>query len=511
MRVVSTTLLLVGFIGLSGFRPDDPDSEGLFKFEPGHEVFHHDGAGGVVRVHYTRSGPDAVSLVDQDRSDVPDTVEQVAAVYEEVFAFYAAQGFRSPLSDVGNSRGDGGSDAFDVYLIDFAGQADGAFVRDECEPSRPICNGFAAQENDFAGYGYPSFRIASRILASHELFHAVQAAYDSDTGANWGEATAVWASEHFDPDLDDFEFFVRGWFESPDRTIDQEPIGPVDGFSYGLAIFPQFLSERFGDDIVRRHWEDLEDGARGVLNPTWLSALIALLEREHTTTFEEVWVDFAEWVIRSGQGSSIDTFANAASYPRVTRELVTLPFVDERLRVYRASMQVWGAGPNGRSTVAAAIADPDPTVLSGLTLILATRDGASVASVYGEVERDGVVSAEVSANGVDEVIVMVVSHATEGQSKRPGLCIGDPAEVASCVAAKVPVAVEPEPEVGPEVVEVEVEVEDKDVVEAEAEAEVVETTAPNGGDEGCGGAPVLWWGLLFGLIPLGRHRGMGTP
>jgi hypothetical protein len=175
--------------------------------------------------------------------------------------------------------------------------------------------------------------------------------------------------------------------------------------------------------------------------------------------------------------------------------------------VYRASMQVWGAGPNGRGKVAAAIADPDATVLDGLTLIVAARDGAAVSSVRGEVLRDGVVGAEVDTSGVDEVIVVVVSHATDGQSKRPGLCIGDPAEVASCVSAKVPAVAEPEveaapeaAEVGPEAVEAEVEVEP--VAEV---AEVAETTS-GGSDEGCGAASVTSWalGLLGIALALGR-------
>ncbi|HRE88962.1 MAG TPA: hypothetical protein PK095_07450 [Myxococcota bacterium] len=492
MRAAYAALLIGVFVTLSGFRPDDPDSAGLFKFEPGHDVEHHDGDGGVVRVHFTRTGPDAVSLVDQDEDGVPDTVEQVAAVYEEVLAFYLAQGFRSPVSDLDVSTGDGGSDAFDVYLIDFAGQADGAFVRDNCLPAKPVCSGFAAQENDFAGYGYPNFRTASRILSSHELFHAVQAAYDADIGANWGEATATWASEHFDPSLSDLEYFIRAWFESPDRTLDQEPIGPVDGFSYGLAIFAQYLSERFGDAIIREHWEDLEDGARGVINPTWLSALIALLEREHATTFESVLVEFAQWVIRSGQGQADGTFANASNYPRVTRELVSLPFYDERLRVYRASMQVWGASPSGRATVAAAIADPDPAVLEGLTLILATRKGATVTSMLGEPTRDGVVMAELElgAGGADEVIAVVVNHTTEGQSRRPGLCLGSPTEVEACVNTKVPVVAEPEPEVEPGP-EPEVEPGPEPVEEVEvAEVAEAEINPAKSDDGGCGGGPI---------------------
>ncbi len=503
--------LLTGFLALSGFRPDDPDSTGLFRFEPGHDVEAFDGLGGRVRVHFTRTGPDAVSLVDTDDGGVPDSVEQVAAAYEEVLAFFAAQRFREPVSDLDNPLGDGGNDRLDVYLVDFAGQSDGAFVRDRCEASTSICSGYIVQENDFAGYGYPSFRVASRILASHELFHVVQAAYDADQGANWSEATATWASEHFDPSLTDFEYFVRGWFDKPDRSIDQEPIGPVDGFSYGLAIFAQYLSERFGDDIIREHWEDLEDGAQGVADPKWLPALIALLEREHETTFADAWVEFAEWVIRSGQGQVEGSFTNVSSYPRVAREIVQFPFEDDRLRVYRSSLQVWAGGPSGRAEVKAALASEDPTELAELTLILAARKGAVVTSVQAvAAEGEGVVEASLPVAGADEVIVVVASAAVSGQSKRPGLCIGDGVEVAACIAARLPV------EPGPEVVEVVEPVESSEPVEPE----VVETDVgdvadgedgepvvePRRGDaDGCGQGPAPFVGV-WALLALVRRR-----
>ena len=475
---------------LTGFRPDDPDSTGLFRFEPGYDVETHDSAAGRVRVHFTRTGPDAVRAADADTDGTPDAVEAVAETYEEALAFYASLGYRSPVSDLGTPTGDGGSDRLDVYLVDFGGASDGAFVRERCELARPICSGYVAQENDYAGYGYPSFRTATRILASHELFHAIQAAYDSEQGANWGEATAVWASERFDPTLSDFEHFIDGWLDEPERAIDQEPIGPVDGYSYGLALFPQYLAERFGDDLLRRTWEDLEDGAQGVADPHWLAVLATLLPAEHDTPFEAAWVEFADWVLRSGHGGPAGaTFANAAAYPEVAREAVELPFRDDKLRVYRASMQIWSVAPGARATIAVALPTLDPAEHDGLRLVLATRRGDAVESA----RLDGP-SGEIAAAGADEVLIAVLNTARSGQSRRPGLCLGDPAEGAACVAALAPAPPEP----GPEVVEA------PDVAEAAADTlpstddASADALAPDAAEppalkppigQGCAGAP----------------------
>jgi len=501
--------LAAAFVVLSGFRPDDPDSTGLFRFEPGYEVDHYDSDGGRVRVHFTRSGPDKVNLQDGDSDGVPDSVKTVADTYEDVLTFFASLGFRSPESDLGTAGGDGGNDRLDVYLIDFAGNADGAFVRDRCQSGTSVCSGYVAQENDYSGYGYPSFATATEILSSHELFHAVQAAYDADQGANWGEATAVWASEQYNPDLHDFEWFIEAWFEEPDRAIDQEPIGPVDGYSYGLAIFPQFLSERFEVDLHRIHWERLEDGAGGVDDPQWLAVLADLLETEYQTSFADAWTEFADWVLRSGHGGPDGTtFAKAAVYPEVAADEEALPLSKNKLRVYGKTMQVWSVSPGDRAEIAVALPTTDPGELEGLRLILATRDADVV-------ESEIIAGAEgvVTVGDAAEVLVAVVNSRIEGDSQRPGLCIGDAAEVAACVEDIAPgTTVEPSPEVVEDepdagVTDTSSDDTSADALGPDAGAETGEPPA-SGGSGGCAGgaAPTGWLLALLALAALATRR-----
>jgi hypothetical protein len=474
---------------LGAYRPDDGQSEDLFRFEPGYDVESFDGE--AVRVHFTRTGPDAVRAADEDGSGVPDAVEQVAASYDEVLAFYAGLGFRPPVTDLGTSDGDGGDGRLDVYLIDFAGASDGAWVRERCEATHPRCSGHVVQENDFAGYGYPSYRTATRILASHELFHAVQAAYDANQGANWSEATAVWASERFDPSLSDLEHFADGWLDKPDRSIDQEPIGPVDSYSYGLGIFAQFLYERFDDAVHLQLWEAVEDGAGGVADPHWLAALTELLAKDFDTSFEAEWVTFITWALRAGWGDAGGpTFANARALPEMARDEVSLPFSDDKLRVYPTSAQAWSVSG---AEVAVAIVSTEAGDTDGLVLVTGARKGNALTTRV----RDGL-EAAMDGSGNDEVIVAVVNTNLEGNSKRPGLCLGTIAEVEACKSALAPVA-EPAPEEvaesGPEAAEEAPEAEElPEVVEEAAVAE----PAPGGGDEGCddGGAS---FGGLFGL------------
>ena len=84
-------------------RPTDTSAGTLWHFAPGDVVESHASPGGSFRVHFTRAGTNAVPVADADGSGVPDFVEQLAGIYDEVLAFYEAEGFRRPLSDEGRA------------------------------------------------------------------------------------------------------------------------------------------------------------------------------------------------------------------------------------------------------------------------------------------------------------------------------------------------------------------------------------------------------------------------
>jgi MYXO-CTERM domain-containing protein len=407
-------------------RPTDVDSSEMWRFAPTETVESFDSPDGNVRVFYTRAGVNAVPTPDTDGSGVPDTVELVAATYEEALAHYVSLGYRAPVSDLGTPGGDGGDDRFDVYLVDFALRADGSYRRERCTGS--ICSGYMVQENDFVGYRYPNYTIATRILASHELFHAVQAAYDADGSSNFGEATAVWATESFDPSLDDFEGFVAGWMRQPERSLDQEPLSPADGYSYGVSIFFRYLSERFGDDVVLEIWEAMEDGAGGIADPVWLPTVASVIE-SHDADFIEVFHTFSRWILYSGIGGPAgETFAEAASYAPVTRVTEALPFHDDALRVFTASTRIWSFPAAGRTSITAALVSDDPAETATLELTIAIRRRT-------EMEVHVITALEViDATGADEIVVAVSNGNIDGNSARPGLCVGTPAEVTACAS-----------------------------------------------------------------------------
>lgn len=273
---------MLALVAIAAARPTEG---GQFSFDASDVVTSYDSPAGAVRVWYSTDGPNAVRLDDGDATGVPDFVENVGATAEDVLATYAAAGFRPPVSD----ETGGGSPAMDAYLVDFGGSADGHYAAESCEGE--VCSGYFVMENDFEGYGYGDLDEAIRVLTSHELFHAVQAAYDAETESWFSEGTAVWAERLYDPDSADFIGFCGEYLQDPGRSLDEPPAGPVPTFAYSTALWWSFLSTTYGDDVVvallERSGEEL------------LPAMVDIQEARGGTLAED-WTTFARWNLATG-------------------------------------------------------------------------------------------------------------------------------------------------------------------------------------------------------------------
>lgn len=417
-------------------RPDTPGNTLLFRFNATDVVETFGGPGGHFLVHFTRSGSNAVPAKDDNGSGVPDFVEEVDSVYEQVLSHYKANlGFRAPLGDevVPDNGGDG---RFDVYLVDFGKAADGNFVIDGClDENHDACIGYMVQENDYAGYGYPSTLVANRILGSHEFFHAIQAAYDAGQGRVISEGTAVWGTETFDPTLNDFEGFVDGYLESPDHSLNLQAATPTDPFSYGSALFFQFLEERYGKGTIRQLWERCENGANGNADPDWFTELDPLLTAPAKTTFADAFVEFATYNLFTGKFADPSrSYASGAGYPEVKIADFTDPSKEAKPRFFYASTQYHGIAPEDRAAMTAALVSPDPAQTDGLTVLLAVQRGSTYDPLVKLTDvRAG--TQAVDTGGADRFVVAVVNGLTQGDSRRPWLCVGTVDEVAACRTA----------------------------------------------------------------------------
>lgn len=476
-------------------RPTDTSSTLMWRYLATDTVESTGVDGGSFKVHFTRAGTNSVPAGDSDDSGVPDFAERVAETYEEVGrAYHGTLGYRTPLSDATISA-NGGDGRFDVYLLDFARAADGAFRVDQC-PTGDHCIGYVVQENDFAGYGYPSALAATRILGSHEYFHAVQAAYDNSQNVVISEGTAVWATERFDPTTRDFENFIHGYLERTDRSIDSAPPGPVPSFAYGSAIFFKFLTERHDDALIRKLWEHLEDGQgdptepADQANPTFLIQLDALLKRDYQSSFAEEFAEFARWNLYLGPAADpAQAWDDASTWPQVTAISTAAPARVEAPRIFYASAQYYFLPANGRTLMTAAILDSEFTTgndVDGMAVWIAARKSGRNTQV---VRVTGGQNVDVT-DGFLFVAVVNTNRGPSGASlsQRPNLCIGTPEEVATCaisfgavVDAGVDAGVVEPPDAGA------------------PDAGVMDPEPPAGCGCGMGSAPMLFSALALAL------------
>lgn len=266
-----------------------------------------------VRVWYAMSGEHSVRLESSRADGVPDDVASVATITEEALQAYAAMGFRAPVSDEDTSCGSNGGDGrLDVYLVRFGG-ADGMAARERCTIVGPAtqCATFVLAEANFEGR-YPTVEDGIRTVLPHEVFHAVQNAYDADLDRFWAEGTAQWAAKLLAPSLPDLERFLPAFFKEEGRSIDLPPGGVTAGFLYGSAIWPVFLSQRFDLAIVREIFEAAAATGASALD----AAAIALEARQRS--LEDEWLTFWTWNASTGTRADASGYPDAARYPMLT-------------------------------------------------------------------------------------------------------------------------------------------------------------------------------------------------
>ncbi|MEM7678412.1 MAG: MXAN_6640 family putative metalloprotease, partial [Myxococcota bacterium] len=334
---------------------------------------------------------------------------------------------RGPLNDGFVSDNDGGDDKFDIYLVDFAGRGDGQYRLDSCLASaNNRCAGHMLLENDFFGYGYPSVQVAIRIVGSHELFHAVQAGYAAGQDVIVSEATAVWATERFDPSLNDFEAFIRRFLERPERSIFVAPSGLVDGYPYSVALFFRFIDERYGPAFVLQLWEQLEQ------TPTvddWVSSVDSVLSANYGSRFVDEFEQFAVWNVYTGpRANPAQAYQEGARYPQVLSTEADLPLRIDRPRMFAASARYWLLDPDGRDAITAAFA-PTPDSTEGLEMWLVPIAFNGATAPVKVLEQT-----EVPTQNLEGMMLAVINPQQSGSSLRPTVCVGSPQEVAACTA-----------------------------------------------------------------------------
>ncbi len=191
---------------------------------------------GRFKIHYTTSGNDAATY---------DFIQETAATFDYVYDFeVGGLGYRAPLNDSGIDGPE-----IDVYIYNYPGYG-------ETEPANPS---WIEMDNDFSSTPTKGIKGMS-VTAAHEFFHMIQLAYHSIETTTIDpvflfECSAVWMEDVVFDDINDYYNYLPSFFRNPEL-----PFHLVNGtHEYGLSIFCHMLEQKYGQDIIRRVWEEFVD------------------------------------------------------------------------------------------------------------------------------------------------------------------------------------------------------------------------------------------------------------
>ncbi len=220
---------------------------------------------GLFRFHYARTGYHAVDVTDNNGNDVPDYIDSMATVFNEVSQkLHYEMGYLKPPGDgyYSGTRDKGGSAHYDVYVRNLSSRYYGYVQPEEYAQGKGDNeqSGTITEVNAFTSYmtmrnNYRSFPLPQmeniKVTAAHEYFHAIQFGYDGWEKPWLLESSAVWMEEEIYDEINDCYQYMKKWFESPHRALDET------GYHwYGSFIFFEYVEQHMGGSgMVRRMME----------------------------------------------------------------------------------------------------------------------------------------------------------------------------------------------------------------------------------------------------------------
>jgi hypothetical protein len=228
----------------------------------------------TVCVHWVENDANAPTDSDGDPATVPAwvslTLQTVDAVYT---AETVGMGYRTPVADTA-AVDNGGDGRLDVYLANIGDQGLYGYCvpDDSASTSVRAVFGYCVLDNDYAATEFGGSRTPVdnlRVTAAHELFHAVQFAYDWAEDPWLMEGTATWMEDQLFDAVDDNRRYLAGSpLAASDMPLD---FATADLRGYGAWLFWRFLSEAAGpgntDDptIIRHVWDQAAGDAYSML------------------------------------------------------------------------------------------------------------------------------------------------------------------------------------------------------------------------------------------------------
>ncbi|MBF0433303.1 MAG: T9SS type A sorting domain-containing protein [Fibrobacteria bacterium] len=290
--------------------------------------YYYDSPGGHFRIWYATSGVDALPQNDANRNGVPDLVERVADRGDEAWQKIVVElGYHPPLNDSlwayksGYMTEHPDVDKADYFGLD--GKVDIYYrVLDDAIMGYAKWGYEASVPWQYTGYILLNPAISDwaehERAVGHEFFHLVQYSYNMpwDVGGTWDvmvEQTATWVEDILHPDLD----LMVKHFTGNDGYLGQGflaglamvPLNSTEGWwPYRTVAWPMFLSQRYGNDIIKSLWQAAEE--KGNDWPGQYPALGNQILPDYSTDLSGVFGEFMLWNYFTGTRDAGDYYYN---------------------------------------------------------------------------------------------------------------------------------------------------------------------------------------------------------
>ena len=258
-------------------------------------------APGRFCIHYVATGEHAPDETDDTgREGVPDYVERMLAVFEQVHEVENTElGWPEAPSD-----GDlGGGPELDVYIANIGGGEEtlyGYVVTDaeqegDDESSQHsyqvMDNDYSTEEFEFEDGVEPDD--ALRVTAAHEYVHVLQNGINYFGDLWWSEGTATYLEEQVYPDVNDYLQYVEPFAAGTGTPLTQW-IGDGDlaNYHYGTTVFHHFLAARHEPEVIRDAWIASEGRETGLVA---FDRVLSLRGSSFAAEFGQFAAAVAEW------------------------------------------------------------------------------------------------------------------------------------------------------------------------------------------------------------------------
>ena len=206
-------------------------------------------------LHYTKSGNNAVPLLDANRNNVPDFIDVAAQSAEFTWNREVNQLQYPPPVGMPQLK-------FHLYFRDVkniygATYPDNVVLQTTTPVPLGTSTGYIVIENDFVeGFppndeditgNEPIRSGALKVTIAHEFMHAIQFAINVYQSGWLFESHATWAEDAVYDGINDWHWYINGFFVSADLPLfSRDP--------YGGAFFQNWVSENYGADVPRQIW-----------------------------------------------------------------------------------------------------------------------------------------------------------------------------------------------------------------------------------------------------------------